>query len=144
MNYKIVDIVAFFDVGVDLIFIYKLSEETHNNIRYLVEIQQDFNSPSSYNIISDNQKIQSLFDMLKNNNCCLQYFDDMFIVKAIKFYQITLDHKDLEQSLQIVAAFNYNPVGSIFEHDISNIPTVDYKKIFNNFERLGHGGFPIF
>jgi hypothetical protein len=70
--------------------------------------------------------------------------DDMFILTAIKFYEINLEQKNRRQLPQIVGAFNYNPIGSEFHCDISDIPNMDYKKLFDNFEQRGDGGFPIF
>ena len=145
MSCQIADIVAFFDVGSDLILIYKLSENFQNCVHYVVEMQQDWNdTSSSYYLINENEKIQCLFDLLKRKECCLENLEEMFVVKALKFYEIMKDEKDREQSPQIVGAFNYNPVGSDFQCNISDIKKVTYNKIFNNYERLGDGGFPIF
>jgi len=70
MSCQIADIVAFFDVGTDLIFIYKLSDNFQNCIHYVVEMQQDWNdTSSSYYLINENEKIQSLFDLLKRKEC---------------------------------------------------------------------------
>ena len=143
MSCQIVDIVAFFDVSNNPIFIYKLSNNLQNCTHYVVEMKKDWNSkPSSYYLITENEKIQCLFDMLKLKKCCLESLEDMFIVKALNFYEI--NENDCTQSPQIVGAFNYNPIGSDFQCVISDIRKVNYNKIFNNFEFLGYGGFPIF
>jgi hypothetical protein len=143
MSYQIVDIVAFFDVGIDLIMIYKLTDQYYDKIHYIVEIQKGFNS-SLYYRIAENLNIRCLFDMLKYNNCCLKNVNEDFVLAGIKFYDINLDQTERNEPLRVAATFNYNPIGLEFQQNISDIPVKDYKEVFQNFELLGNGGFPIF
>jgi hypothetical protein len=140
---QILDIVSFFDVGKDLIIIYKLINDHTHKIHYVVEMQQEL-KPALYYRIVENLNIELLFNSLKYNGCCLELVNDNYVLTGMKFYEINLDEKERKQPLQISGKYSYNPLASLFHLDITEMPMKEYKDVFQNFELRADGGFPVF
>lgn len=128
-SYHIRNIAGFIQQGDDNVFIYELVDKKDNSIHYVVVDENSF-SPPDVSVIVEHKQIRHLLRTLMNNGCTISVENDNFIMTAPKYYEIEMNDEDRRKGLRTIAYFNENPIGSVYDEDISNIPKRTYDDVF--------------
>lgn len=145
-SYIIADIATFHGIGTDTVIIIQITPENNKEeIHYVVDIDNEYGCPVYYSI-ADNEKIQKLFNRLKEcGSEVAMKPDDYYLFKLVgpKFYEVAKKKEEQTKGLRVAIVYDESPIGSKY-FDITKLPSKEYGEMFEFYERNGKGGFPVF